>query len=90
MSVRLATRRGVVAGFLLHALAAAWVFAHWGPGLRGGVLAWMDFPVSLGYLGLSGTPLLVASLLVGGAWWGLLGAVLSRALGAVVAPRRRG
>jgi hypothetical protein len=88
MSVRLATRRGVVAGFLLHAVAAAWVFAHWGPGLRGGVLAWMDFPVSLAYLGLTGRALLTASLIVGGVWWALLGALFSRALGAVVGPRR--
>ena len=77
-----------MAGFLLHAVAAGWVFNHWGPGLRGGVLAWMDFPVSLLYLGLTGTALLVSSLVVGGAWWALLGALLSRALGAVVAPRQ--
>ncbi len=88
MPLRLATRRGLVAGFLLHSLAAAWVFQHWGPGLRGGVLAWMDFPVSLVYWSLHGTALLLASLLLGGAWWSLLAALLSRGLGAVVAPRR--
>jgi hypothetical protein len=88
MPLRLATRRGLLAGFLLHSLAAAWVFQHWGPGLRGGVLAWMDFPVSLVYLSLKGTPLLVASLALGGAWWSLLGALLTRGLGAAVATRR--
>jgi hypothetical protein len=87
MSLRLATRRGLAAGFLLHAAAAAWVFRHWGPGLRGGVLAWMDFPVSLAYLSLHGAPLLAASLILGGAWWAVLAALLSRGLGALVAPR---
>ena len=88
MPLRMMTRRGLLVGFLLHTLAAAWVFYHWGPGLRGGVLAWMDFPVSLAYLGLHGRSLLVASLVVGGAWWGVLAALLHRALGAVASPRR--
>ncbi len=88
MPLRMSTRRGLLAGFVLHTVAAAWVFLNWGPGLRGGVLAWMDFPVSLAYLSLHGRSLLIASLLIGGAWWAVLAALLSRALGALVAPRR--
>lgn len=67
--------------FALHALAVGWVRWKWGPGLRGGVLAWMDFPVSLAYGHLSGGAFLTASILAGGALWAALAAALALLVG---------
>ena len=41
----------------------------WGEFGRGNLLAWIDFPVSLAYLHLDGTPLLLWSLAAGGLQW---------------------
>ncbi|HLF57293.1 MAG TPA: hypothetical protein VI942_10655 [Thermoanaerobaculia bacterium] len=67
--------------FLLHALGALWIWWRWGSGLRSGVLFWMDFPVALLYAGLRGNAFFAASLAVGGAWWALLAAGLTRLVG---------
>ena len=58
----------------LHTLAALWVWWRWGGGVRGGVLFWMDLPVSLLYAGLSGRAFLVICLVAGGIWWAALAA----------------
>ena len=71
----------LVAGFLLHALAVALAWGGWGSAGRGLVLVWLDFPLSLLWLGTSSGTMLLLSLLVGGAWWALLTSVLSSWLG---------
>jgi hypothetical protein len=67
--------------FALHALAVGWVRLQWGPGSRGGVLAWMDFPVSLAYGHLSGWAFLAASIVAGGALWAALAGGFALLLG---------
>jgi hypothetical protein len=64
--------------FLLHAGFALGVWWRWSSGLRGGLLFWMDFPVSLLFAGLRGPAYFAASLVVGGAWWALLAWLLAR------------
>jgi hypothetical protein len=78
---RAPVKRAFLAGFALHALALAWIWSRYGEGARGGLVVWMDLPWSLAYLGRSGRTLLVWSSIVGGAWWGLLGALFARLLG---------
>ncbi len=73
--------------FLLHALAASWIWLQWGSMARGGLLFWMDFPVSLTYAGIAGRGFLVASLIVGGALWAALGAGLSLLVARAVRPQ---
>jgi hypothetical protein len=86
-------RAGALAGFLLHALAVGWAWRSWELGLRSGVIVWMDFPLSLLYLGAPGRQLLVWSVVVGGLWWAAIGALLTHWIGRVAAtprpPRRR-
>jgi hypothetical protein len=67
--------------FALHTLAVGWVRSKWGPGLSGGVLAWMDLPVSLAYGHLSGWAFLAATLVAGGALWAALAAALAVLIG---------
>ncbi|QQR74691.1 MAG: hypothetical protein IPJ17_03620 [Holophagales bacterium] len=78
---RAPVKRAFVAAFLLHTLALAWIWTRYGQGARGGLVVWMDLPWSLAYLGKSGRTLLTWSSLVGGAWWGFLGALFARLLG---------
>lgn len=73
-----------VAGFLLHALAVAWIWTRYAAGARGGLLVWIDLPWSLLWLGTGGRALALWSLGVGGLWWGLLGALFARLLGTLV------
>ena len=78
---RAPVKRSFAAGFALHLLALAWLWSRYGAGARGSLVVWMDLPWSLLYLGARGRTLLVWSLVVGGAWWGLLGALFARWLG---------
>jgi hypothetical protein len=76
-----------LAAAFFHTLAVAWIWNAWAVGLRSGWLVWMDLPVSLLYLEAQGRALLAASLLVGGLWWALAGALLSAAVGFLVSRR---
>lgn len=67
----------------LHALFAFWIWLRWGHSVRGGLLFWMDFPVSLLFAGTSGRGFLAASLALGGAWWALVAAGLTLLVGRV-------
>ena len=64
--------------FALHALAVGWLRFQWGPGSRGGVLAWMDFPVSLAFAGLTPveTRALALLYLITNVLYSLLGGVV--------------
>jgi len=88
VSGRTPAREAALWAFGFHALAALWVWWRWTGGLRGGVLFWMDFPVSLLYAGLSGRTFLVVTFLAGGAWWALLAAGLTRLVGRSAARER--
>lgn len=77
----------LIAGFLLHAVAVAFAWSGWGSAGRGVVLVWVDFPLSLLWLGVSGGRMLALSLLAGGAWWALLTAVLASWIGRLTAKR---
>jgi hypothetical protein len=74
-------RAAALAAFLLHALAALWVWGRWGAGARGGLLFWMDFPMALLWAGAPGRSFLAASIVVGGAWWAAVAALLALAVG---------
>jgi hypothetical protein len=78
---RRATLGAFVAGIALHTLAVFSVWQRWEPLYRGGVLTWIDLPVSLTYLQLRGPALLTASLLAGGLQWGGIAALLAYWLG---------
>jgi hypothetical protein len=73
--------------FLFHTAAALWLFFSRGAGVRGGVLFWMDFPLSVAWAGAGETSFLAASLLLGGAFWALLAAGLTALVGTIA--RRR-
>jgi hypothetical protein len=82
-------RTAAFVGFLLHTvttLVAWWTWSEFG---RGNLLAWTDFPVSLAYLRLDGTPLLLCSLVAGGLQWAIIAALLTLALGRAARARRR-
>jgi hypothetical protein len=80
-------RGGLAAGLLLHTVAVGVVWRGWELGMRSVVLVWMDFPVSLLYLGFAGHHLLAWSLAAGGLWWAFLGALLSHWVGRLSARR---
>jgi hypothetical protein len=90
ISGRSPARATALWAFLFHALAVVWVRSSWGPGLGGGVLLWMDFPVSLAYGQLSGAAFLAAALVAGGALWALVAAGLALLVGRAVRPRAAG
>jgi hypothetical protein len=75
----------LAAAFLLHGTAVSWVWFAGGFG-RGGVLAWVDFPASLAYMGLRGGGKLVWSWLLGGLQWGAVAALLSLLVGRSARP----
>lgn len=83
---RRALRRGLLAGFVLHALIALWIWWRWTPALRGTVLAVIDLPLSLVFGGTAGGRELAWSLLVGGAQWAALGALAGLLVERLTAP----
>jgi len=87
VSGRSPAREAALWAFGLHALFATWIWWRWGSGVRGGLLFWMDFPVSLAFAGLAGRPFLVASVFAGGAWWALVAGGLTRLVGRVARGR---
>lgn len=82
-----ARRRGAALGLVLHTAAVTVVWQTWELGLRSGILVWMDFPISLLYLGFAGNHLLAWSVVLGGAWWAVLGALVARGVGRITALR---
>jgi hypothetical protein len=76
-----AVRTALLLGILFHSVAIFAVWRTWGAFGRGNLLAWIDFPTSLAFLHLDGTPLLLWSLAAGGVQWALLAAALSFFLG---------
>jgi hypothetical protein len=76
-----AARTAALVGFLLHTfttLVAWWTWSEFG---RSNLIAWTDLPVSLAYLHLDGTPMLLCSLVVGGLQWAAVAALLTLVLG---------
>jgi hypothetical protein len=86
LSGRTPARAAAFWAFLFHAAAALWIAWRWTIGVAGGVLFWMDFPVSLAYAGARGGWLVAASVVAGGAWWALVAAGLTRLVGRTAAP----
>jgi hypothetical protein len=84
-----AVRTAVLVGVLLHSVAIFTVWRTWGEFGRGNLLAWIDFPASLAFLHLDGTPLLLCSLAGGGLQWALIAALLSFSLGRAARGRPR-
>ena len=68
-------------GAVLHTLTVLWIWRTWGVFNRGNVLVWLDLPISLAYLELAGTRLLVWSLLAGGLQWAAIAAGLTWLVG---------
>jgi len=87
VSGRSPAREAALWAFGLHAVFATWIWLRWGGGVRGGLLFWMDFPLSLAYAGLQGRLFLAASLALGGAWWAAVAAGLTLAVGRVARGR---
>lgn len=81
LSGRTPARAVALWAFVFHALAALWIWWRWGAGVRGGVLFWMDFPLSLAYAGAAGRALLASSLILGGALWAAIGGALAWLVG---------
>ncbi len=88
-SVGHAVRTALVFGVLLHTATALGVWATWGEFGRGNVLAWIDFPTSLAFLHLDGTPMLLWSLVAGGLQWAIIAALLAFSLGWAARARQR-
>jgi hypothetical protein len=84
-----AARAAALVGFLLHAVTVLVAWWTWGEFGRGNLLAWTDFPVSLAYLHLDGTPLILCSLVAGGLQWAIIAALLTLALGRAARARGR-
>ena len=87
VSGRSPAREVALWAFGLHALAILWVWWRWGSGVRGGVLFWMDLPLSLLYAGLAGKLFLLASIVAGGLWWAVLAAGFTLLVGRSVRDR---
>ena len=87
VSGRSPAREVALWAFGLHAIAVAWVWWRWGSGARGGVLFWMDLPLSLTYAGLEGRTFAALSLVAGGLWWATLAAGLTLLVGSSVRDR---
>ena len=79
----------LIFGVLLHTATALGVWATWGEFGRGNVLAWIDFPASLAFLHLDGTPMLLWSLVAGGLQWAIIAALLAFSLGWAARARQR-
>jgi hypothetical protein len=87
LSGRTPARAAALWAFLFHTAGALWLWLRWGEGVRGGVLFWMDFPLSLAWAGVAGTGFLLASLVLGGAFWAAAAALLTLAVGRIVRGR---
>ena len=87
VSGRTPAREAALWAFGLHALCALWIWLRWGSGVRGGLLFWMDFPVSLAFAGWTGSPFLLASVVAGGAWWALVAGGLTHLVGRIARGR---
>jgi hypothetical protein len=83
-----AARTAAIVAFLLHTLTTLVAWWTWGEFGRGNLLAWTDFPVSLAYLHLDGTPLLLCSLVAGGLQWAAVMALVTLGLGRAARARR--
>ena len=83
LSGRTPAKAAALWAFLFHTGAALWLWVRWGEGVRGGLLFWMDLPLSFAWAGAAGRSFLAASLLLGGAWWALLAAGLALAVGRI-------
>ena len=83
LSGRTPARSAALWAFLSHALGALWIWTRWGSGVRGGLIFWMDLPVSLFYAGVRGRSFLGASLVLGGALWAAVAAGLTLLVGRV-------
>ncbi|HXU43933.1 MAG TPA: hypothetical protein VN783_00290 [Thermoanaerobaculia bacterium] len=79
--MRRAVRNAGISGFLIHTLAALWVWRSWGSFSASNMLVWMSFPASLAYLGQGGGRLLALSLACGGLEWAALGALIAYGVG---------
>jgi hypothetical protein len=86
---RHAVRIALLAGLLLHTVAVLGAWATWGEFGRGNLLAWIDFPASLAFMHLDGTPLLLWSLAAGGLQWAVIAALLALLLGVAARARQR-
>jgi hypothetical protein len=84
-----AVRTALIAGFLLHTVTVLVAWMTWGEFGRGNLLAWIDFPASLAFMHLDGTPLLLWSLAAGGLQWAVIAALLAMFLGVAARARRR-
>jgi hypothetical protein len=87
LSGRTPARAAALWAFLFHSAAVVWLHFGWRRGLGGGVLLWMDFPLSLAYGHLTGGAFLAAALAAGGALWAAVAAGLALLFGR--AARRR-
>ena len=85
-----ALRSAAAAGFVLHTLAVLWLWRTWEEGLRGSILLLIDLPVAIIYLATSQEHLLAWSLLLGGAQWAVLTALLTLVVGRISEPRKQG
>jgi uncharacterized membrane protein len=81
LRMNLALRHAFLGAFFLHTLSVLWAWRSWGEFGRGNLLTWMDFPVSLAFLQLTGRRLLLGSFLLGGLEWGSIGLLLTFFLG---------
>jgi len=86
-SSRRAVTVAAVIGLVLHTLTVLWAWRTWGAFGRGNVIAWLDFPSSLGYMHLDGGAFLSWSLAAGGLQWAAIGALVALLVGR--AARRR-
>lgn len=88
------SRRAVLAaailGAVFHTLTALSVWRSWDYFGRANLLVWMDFPTSLAFLHLDGTPMLTWSLVAGGLQWAAIAALLTLWLGSTLHRRRNG
>lgn len=76
-----AALKAALAILVLHTVIALGVWKTWGEFGRGNVIAWIDFPTSLAYLHLDGTPMLLWSLAAGGLQWAVIAWLLTLSLG---------
>jgi phosphoglycerol transferase MdoB-like AlkP superfamily enzyme len=76
-----AALKAALAILVLHTVIALGVWKTWGEFGRGNVIAWIDFPTSLAYLHLDGTPMLLWSLAAGGLQWAAIAWLLTLSLG---------